>query len=293
MRLIKKNLILLSILLLTANNNSLIAQSSMNDSIFIGPKNGYLIMSGAYHNIYMIQKFLELAGGNDAKIVVIPTARVDEDFERYYKEILDTFSFAGAKHIKILHTRNRDIANSDTFDIAIREATGVWFTGGLPYRIADAYLGTKFHDELFKLLDRGGVIGGNSAGASIQCDFLPRGDSKDNTIMFGDHQRGFGLIKNVIIDSHILDRNWQYGMFEALEKYPGSLGIGVDTKTAIVIHRNEMEVIGQRYVAIYDGTFWSSYSGETTKLPKDTKQFYLLDKGKKYDLLKRKVIIKK
>lgn len=286
----KTKLILLSILLLIANANCIKTRTSANDSVFIGPENGYLIMSGAYHNIYMIQKFLELAGGNDAKIVVIPTARLDEDFERYYKEITDTFSLAGAKHIKILHTRDKSVADSDSFSIFIREATGVWFTGGLPYRIADAYLGTKFHDELFKLLDKGGVIGGNSAGASIMCDFLIRGDSNDNTIVFGDHQQGFGLIKNVIVDSHILDRNWQYGIFEALEKYPETLGIGVDTKTAIVIHGNELEVIGQRYVAVYDGTFWSSYSDKTVKLPMDSKQFYLLEKEEKYDLLNRKVI---
>ncbi len=61
-----------------------------------------------------------------------------------------------------------------------------YFTGGRHWRIADSYLNTKVHEELLKLLDRGGVIAGSSAGATIQGSYLARGDTKNNQIMMGD-----------------------------------------------------------------------------------------------------------
>jgi cyanophycinase len=181
----------------------------------------------------------------------------------------------------------------------ISEARGVWFLGGRQWRLVDAYAGTKTFEAFNKLLERGGVIGGSSAGASIQADFLVRGDTKTNTVMMGDHQEGFGFLKNVAIDQHLLAMNRQFDIFEILDAHPELLGIGLDENTAIIVSGNSFEVMGKSYVAIYDGTFykevrdkddWSHVVGKITKLPADSRKFYLLKSGQKYDLASRKVI---
>ena len=113
--------------------------------------------------------------------------------------------------------------------------TFVWFTGGRQWRLADSYLGTKVEEELWALLGRGGVIGGSSAGATIQGSYLARGDTKTNTIMMGDHDEGFGFLKNTAIDQHLLRRNRQFDLIEIIEAWPELLGIGIDENTAIVV----------------------------------------------------------
>ena len=193
-------------------------------------------------------------------------------------------------NITILHTCNPEEANSADFVTPLKEAGGVWILGGRQWRIADSYLRTLTERELFNVLKRGGVIGGSSAGATIQGSFLARGDTRVNTIMVGDHLEGFGFIKNIAIDQHLLARNRSFDMFEILENYPGLLGIGLDENTAIHVEGNKFEVVGQSYVVIYDGTRWSAERDTVYTLPEGSKEYYLLGNGQKYNMLDRRVI---
>ncbi len=154
----------------------------------VGPANGSLvIVGGAMRDPAIVQRFLDLAGGPDAPIVVIPTAGGGDTYDQFWRG-LRPFKAQGATHLTVLHTTDRDIANTEEFVAAIRGARAVWFGGGRQWRLADAYLNTRVHEELRALLQRGGVIGGSSAGATIQGSYLVRGDSRTNTVMMGDHQ---------------------------------------------------------------------------------------------------------
>ena len=149
-------------------------------------------------------------------------------------------------------------------------------------------------NEAFKdLLDRGGVIAGSSAGASIQGSYLARGDTKRNTIMMGDYEIGLGFLSNVAIDQHLMARNRQFDMFEILENRPELLGIGLDENTGIIVNYDKFEVFGESYVAMYDGTRWSAERDTIYQLPKDSKEFYLLKSGDRYNLKKKAVITTK
>ena len=185
------------------------------------------------------QQFLKIS------IVVIPTAITsdtlsEEDLERFRNSFMEK----GFKQVTVLHTRDREVANSKAFVKPILKARGIWFSGGRQWRHADSYLDTRTHEAFFKLLDRGGVIAGSSAGATIQGSYLARGDTRRNTIMMGDHEEGLAFITNVAIDQHLFARNRQFDMFEILEHRPELLGIGLDEDTGIIVEGDEFTVFG-------------------------------------------------
>jgi cyanophycinase len=245
----------------------------------VGPPKGTLvIVGGSMRDPAIFNRFLELAGGPDAPIVIIPTAGSGE-YDQYWSG-LTRYRRAGAKNLTVLHTRDRAVADSEEFVRPIQKARGVFFSGGRQWRLAGSYLNTRTHKELFALLDRGGVIGGSSAGATIQGSFLVRGDTKGNALMIGDHVEGFAFLKNVGIDQHLLKRNRQFDMIEVIEKHPKLLGIGIDEDTAIVVQGDRFEVIGQGYVAIYDSQ---------KHIPPQGK-FYFLAPGDRFNLQNREAL---
>ncbi len=242
-----------------------------------GPAHGSLvIVGGNMHDQAIVERFLDLAGGADAPIVVIPTAEGAASYDEYWSG-LRPFKQAGATHLTVLHTTDRQVADSEAFVKPLTTARGVWFGGGRQWRLADAYLNTRTQREIEAVLERGGVVGGSSAGATIIGSFLVRGDTKGNTIMMGDHQVGFGLVNGVAIDQHLLRRNREFDLIAVIEAHPDLLGIGLDEDTAIVVQGNRFEVMGRGYVAIYDHRKMLDSGG----------QFYFLAPGDRYDLEKR------
>ena len=242
-----------------------------------GPSNGSLvIVGGAMRDPGIMQRFLDLAGGPDAPIVVIPTAGGADEYDQFYQG-LNAWRDQGATNLTVLHTKDRSQAESDEFVRAIREASGVWFPGGRQWHLADSYLDTQTERELHNLLDRGGVIGGSSAGATIQGSYLVRGDTRGNELMMGDHVEGFGFLTNSAIDQHLLKRNRQFDLVEVIQAHPELLGIGIDENTAIVVTGNSFEVIGESYVAVFDNE----------RMIGDHGFFFFLATGDRFDLVTR------
>jgi cyanophycinase len=244
----------------------------------VGPKRGSLVIvgGGALGRTEILRRFVELAGGPDSPIVVIPTAGEEDDYDQFWSG-LRPLRDAGARRLTVLHARDRQAADTEAFVKPIREAGGVWMPGGRHWRLADAYLNTRTHKELVALLERGGAIGGTSAGATIQGSFMVRGDTKGNTLMVGDHVEGFGFLKGVTIDQHVLRRNRQFDLLDVIRAKPELLGIGIDESTAIVVRGDAFEVIGESYVAIYDHSRQLDSGGE----------FYFLAPGDRYNLKTR------
>ena len=232
-----------------------------------------MIIGGGLGDEDIVERIVALAGGPDTPLVVIPTAGGAPQYDQYWKG-QRPFREAGVTDITVLHTYDPKEADTDEFVAPLRRARGVFFGGGRQWRLADAYLNTRTHRELFALLERGGVISGSSAGASIMGSFLVRGDTETNTVMMGDHVEGFALLKNVGIDQHLLRRNRHFDLIKVIEAHPGLLGIGLDENTAIVVEGDRFEVIGQSYVAIYDNQRQIPPGG----------RFYFLAPGDRYDM---------
>jgi cyanophycinase len=223
-------------------------------------------------------RFIQLAGGPDARIVVIPTAGEDSVYGDSWGG-LNWLRAAGAKNIVVRHTRNRAIAETDSFANVIRGAGGIWFPGGRHWRLVDSYLDTKTEREMHALLARGGVIGGSSAGASIQASYLVRGAREGNTIMMAPgYERGFGFLTGVAIDQHVGARNRQLDLQPVVKRFPRLLGLGLDEGTAIVVHGTTAEVIGRGMLYVHNGR---------DRTPTDT-PYVTLRAGERFDLAQRR-----
>ena len=239
----------LSLFILITLSSFLSSAQNNEENLNVGYKNGTLILIGGGKKTDAIMaKFKKEAGGDLAKIVIIPTAisvnLLNDYFSAVSKEFKDEFKKHGLNNVTFLNPKDTTEANNEQFIESLKTATGIYFTGGGgQVRLIDIFSNTKAHDEMFKLLDRGGVIMGSSSGAMVQGSFLTRGDSKPTHVIIGDHQTGLGFIKNAAIDSHVLVRNRHFDMLEVLQTNSSLLGIGIDDKTAAIVKQDTLQVL--------------------------------------------------
>jgi len=132
------------------------------------------------------------------------------------------------------------------------------------------------------VLERGGVVGGSSAGASILASYMVRGARENNYIMMAPgYEQGFGLIKGVAIDQHMLTRNRQDDLEEVVAKHPDVLGIGIDESTAVIVRGQQLEITGTSKIAVHDGR-----GVESERQQRNGKKYFFMAPGERYDLTK-------
>jgi cyanophycinase len=256
-----------------------------------GPPNGTLVIvgGGSAEGTTIMEKFIELGGGAEGKFVIVPTAggnRAADGSVRPYEEAntIQSWTRRGLKNVKMLHTHDPKVADTAEFAKVLEDATAVWFNGGRQWNIVDSYAGTRTYREFHKVLERGGVIGGSSAGATIQGEYLVRGDtSGPNVVMTEEptHQKGFEFLRKSAIDQHINARNRWDDLIPVIKKYPNLLGIGLSEGTAIVVKGDQFEVMGKWKVAVHDNTqLYQPWE----------KPYYVLGHGDVYNMKTRKVL---
>ena len=236
-----------------------------------GPAKGTLVIVGGNDKDQVcFKEFVKLSGGKNARIVVVTTASSSSEKYNYLNgpQIRAMREAMGLTRLTALHTHDRDIADTEEFIEPIKKADAVWFTGGRQWRLIDAYAGTQTEIAFNEVLSRGGVIGGSSAGASIQGSYLVRGDTNSSSILLGNHQNGFGFLRNAAIDQHVIPRFRHLDLIKILTDPDGKmnkshersalLGIGLDEGTGIVVRQDECEVIGKPdgVVLIYNPKEW-------------------------------------
>ncbi|MBS0361261.1 MAG: cyanophycinase [Proteobacteria bacterium] len=219
-----------------------------------GPEHGTLIIAGGGKlGPEILGRFIQLAGGKDSEIVVIPTAGGEAKYGADC-DCLKIFQALGATHLTVLHTTDRKEADSDAFVAPLKRARAVWFVGGRQWHLVDSYLGTKTEAEIHNLLARGGVAGGTSAGASIQASYMVRGARSGNdVVMAPGYEQGFSLITGAAVDQHVTARHREGDLDAVVTKHPDLLGIGIDQSTAIEVKHEGFKVLGVGHVFIHDG----------------------------------------
>ena len=256
-----------------------------------GPAKGTLLIvgGGQLDSSGIIEKFIALAGGPGAKIVIVPTAggnRKPDGTPIVYDapQVLASWKKYGLTNLHMLHTSDPKVADTDEFASMLRDATAVWFVGGRQWNIVDSYANTRTFRAFHDVLARGGVIGGSSAGATIQGDYLVRGAVAGAQLMIApepEHQQAFRFLRRSAIDQHINTRNRWNDLQEVLVKFPQLLGIGLSEATAIVVTGDQFEVMGKAQVAIHDTTH---------PQPTGEKPYIVLNAGDRYDMKLRKVL---
>jgi cyanophycinase len=229
-----------------------------------GPPRGTLVIAGGggLEGTGIIERFIQLAGGPEKKFVVVPTAggnRNEDGSVRPYEEksVIASWVKRGVKRVSMLHTHDQKIADTEAFVKDLKDADAVWFNGGRQWNIVDSYANTRSLAEFHKVLERGGVIGGSSAGATIQGEYLVRGDTSGPNVMLTaepNHQTAFKFLRRSAIDQHINTRNRWDDLIPVIQKFPNLLGIGLSEGTAIVVTGDTFEVFGKWKVAVHDNT---------------------------------------
>jgi cyanophycinase len=255
-----------------------------------GPVKGTLVIVGGgnLNGSGINEKFIELAGGPEKNFVIVPTAggnkNADGTLIAYDEQrIIAPWVKLGLEHVRMLHTADPKVADTEEFAKVLRDADAVWFNGGRQWNIVDSYANTLTYREFHKVLERGGVIGGSSAGATIQGDYLVRGAVSGSDVMMTpepNHERAFKFLRHVAIDQHINTRNRWDDLIPVIKKWPDLLGIGLSESTAIIVKGDRFEVMGAWKVAIHDSTrLYQPWE----------KSFFVLSAGDVYNMKTRKV----
>lgn len=228
----------------------------------------------------LMKRFVDFAGGTEAVIAVLPISNPDPLPEK--DGAAEAFRRLGAKEVRELTGRTPEAVDQQATWELLDRATGIWFGGGRQWRFVDAYEGTKSLEKMRGVLARGGVIGGSSAGATIQGDYLARGHPLGPHIMMADgYERSFAFLPGAAIDQHFTQRKRVGDLLTLLQRYPQFLGLGIDEATALIVRGSVGEVVGKHHVHIFD----TRRPGADGRPHEDS-----LPEGARYDLVLRRVV---
>jgi cyanophycinase len=216
-----------------------------------------IIIGGAEDKVrdrVILNRFVSLAGGRDATIAVISTASSlgAEAGERYRQ----VFTELGVPKIRPLHAMTRPQANDESAARVVRDATGVFLTGGNQLKLSSTIGGTRLADAILERFRHGAVVAGTSAGASAMSSHMIAFGASGATPKHRMAQiaAGLGVLPGVIVDQHFQQRNRLGRLLSLIAQNPSLLGLGVDEDTAGVVGADHvMEVIGRGSITVVDG----------------------------------------
>ncbi len=244
----------------------------------------------------ILSHVVELSGGPEALIVVLPTASSipDEVSENY----LAAFGKLGCENVKIMDIRKKaDSDREDFLDLSSR-ADGIMFSGGNQSKITQRIANTKLHRLLKKryLEEEGFVLAGTSAGAMAMSLNMIAGGSNTESLYKGNviMKKGLGLLDDAIIDTHFVRRGRFGRISEAVARYPDNIGIGLAEDTGIIIREGRhCTVIGSGMVIIFDGSFLSHNNNDIledgTPMSIGNMKVHVLANSDHFDLKTRQV----
>jgi len=221
-----------------------------------GTSGPLLAIGGAedkFRDRLILRRFVELSGGDDARIAILPTASGLRDAGQRYQTIFDEF---GAESSTVIQVRTRDEAFNSEYVDALRDSTGIFMTGGNQVRIAAILGGSAVGRALRDAHRSGVVVAGTSAGASVMTGVMVAGGEYGRTprANLARMAPGLGLIESAIIDQHFRERDRVARLVTMVSYNPGLLGLGIDEDTAALINADGcIEVLGAGTVLFVDG----------------------------------------
>jgi cyanophycinase len=242
-----------------------------------------------------MQRFIHLAGGPDADLVVFPTASEEADTGDYYRELFaDDY---GCRNVAVAEVHDRDDAMDEKLAERVRAADGIWFSGGDQRRITEALLDTPVGTAVVEAWRRGATVGGTSAGTACQSGLMITGDgdfdviTADNVVLWP----GLGMFEGVIVDQHFVARRRHNRLISVVLEHPELVGVGVDEGTAVWVRPDgTFRVIGEAWVVVYDATEAEvrrgAFTRDRTALGAHGMRMHVLIDGDVYDVGRRRVL---
>ena len=227
--------------------------------------------------------------------LVVSTVAIPSNPEDLFEQYEKAFRSLGVRHIYNLEINAREEAQQESKVRILDDATAVFFTGGDQMKITSQIGDTPIFRRVQQIYDEGGVIAGTSAGASVMSEtMLVEGGGEESHVIGGSMRMapGLGLISDVIIDQHFMERGRVGRLIGAVAQNPKNLGIGIDEQTAIVVERgNGFYVLGSGAVYVLDGSD-VTYSNIAEAAMHKTLSIYnvkmhMLSQGDRFDLIRR------
>src|SRR5438445_3436041 len=262
-----------------------------------GPVGPVMVIGGAEDKLgerVILSRFVELAGGDQAQIVVISTASsLGDAATDLYRHLLGRI---GARTITGLCPETREEANDPQAVAALTSATGIFMTGGNQLRLSSIIGGTALGAAILDAHGRGVVVAGTSAGASAVATHMMAFGSSGATPKhrMAHVSVGLGLLVNVVVDQHFEQRTRLGRLLAVVAQSPSLIGLGLDEDTAAVIDANDiLEVIGRGSITIVDGTDVITDAFQTSghkPMMVSNARLHSLPSGYRFDLPARRVL---
>ncbi len=223
-----------------------------------GAAGAVLLIGGAEDKLKgrrILRRFVRLAGGASANVVVVSTAsELGDTTTEAYRAI---FADLGVASVTGLNPQERGEAEDPDVAAALATATGVFLTGGNQLRLTSVVAGTRLDSGLHLARDRGAVIAGTSAGASALAAYMLAFGESGASPRHGIVQlsAGLGLVPDVVVDQHFQQRTRLGRLLAAIGQSPSLIGLGLDEDTAAIVYADRsMEVLGRGSVTVVDGS---------------------------------------
>jgi cyanophycinase len=245
----------------------------------------------------ILKEFVAASGGADARIALVPSASsLGDEVVEVYDAL---FRRLGAGEVVPVRPESREESRDPDLVKAVGEATGVFMTGGNQLKLSAIICGTPLGDAIVEAHERGAVVGGTSAGASIQSShmvaFGPGGSTPKQRMT--QVAAGLGLVENCVIDQHFAQRNRYGRLLMIVSQSPQLLGMGVDEDTAAVITRTEgaeiLRVVGRGSVTLLDGRHMVTNAHEAKErrpILASGVVLHVLPEGAEFDLASRTLV---
>jgi len=258
-----------------------------------GPKGHLFIIGGGERDAPLMKRYIRLAEAHDTgKIVIFTMASSVPD--EVGPEFLTEFKANGAKDA-VYYNLKHDQAMQPGSDRILDGAGGIWFSGGDQALLTAALLGTPIHKRMLELYEQGAVVGGTSAGAAVQSEFMITGNEKKtggaegtwDVILADDveHTEGFGFVRNAVIDQHFVTRRRHNRLIAVVLQHPTLVGVGIEESTAVLFRPDgKYEVLGEGQVIIYDARRAKTFRSPDGHLGGHGLTAHVLLPGDLYDL---------
>jgi len=265
---LKKNWIVPLLLALTVTALSACAPEA---PVAPGPKGHLFIVGGGSRDEPLMRRYVELAKRSGPGRIAIFTMASSVPLETGPGLVAEfrNYGVSDAAYYHLTREEAMDPANLKILD----GVNAIWFSGGDQAKQTAVLLDTPLHARMLELYAEGCLIGGTSAGAAVQSEFMITGDEKRANSQEGSwqviwadnvlHTRGFGFVKSAIIDQHFVTRRRHNRLISVVLENPALVGVGIEESTAVLVRPDgKYEVLGEGPVIVYDAR-----KAQTAKTP--------------------------